>query len=417
MNTKVKILWFSNVIFTDSKSNSTGTWIHSMASEVVKTGKIDLYHISQANVKKTTRQDFQIVNQWLIPDKPLKKGLPSTKIISDIVEIVEYIKPDLIHIWGTENFWGLLTARGYIRGNVILEIQGLKFIWEKYFYSGLSFKDIFKCFGIKELLKPSVSLIGLHYSFKKWGKFEKEMLHKHNIISTQSEWVRANIKDIISPTTKVLNTAILLRPEFFNAKKWDIQNCIPFQIFTSTSINFSYKGLHVLIDAIGVLKNQFPQIMLKIAGTIPNGIRQGGYFKWIKRKIRLLGIDNNVNWLGALDATEIVKELHKANVVVIPSYIESYCLALDEALRIGVPTVISFAGAMPELASHGKTALFFPPGDAIMCASYIRLLFLNKEYAIAISKKAINEKEQINMEGITNLQLKLYYDILSSEKL
>ncbi len=413
MNDKIKVLWFSSVSFSNLESNTSRTWLYTMASVLVNSGSIQLYNISQGHVKSSTRQDFQLINQWLVPYESLNKtGLPSPKTIQEIKKIVDDIQPDIIHIWGTENYFGLLTARGYIKGKVILEIQGLKFAIEKYFYAGLSFQEVLKCFGIKELLKPSVSLIGYKHLFKKWGQFEKEMLLNHKNISTQSNWVRAHVKEI-NPMATILNTSILLRPEFLETNKWEIDNCEIYQIFTSTSYILSYKGLHVLLDAIAILKNRYPKIRLLIAGTILSGIRQGGYTKWLKNKIKRLGIEQNIFWLGALDAKNLILQMHKANVVVVPSFVESYCLAFDEALAVGVPTVASFAGAMPELATHERTALFFSPGDVTMCANSIEKFFENKEYAMMVSQNAYDEKRAKNNVNLVNQQLSFYRSILN----
>jgi len=408
----MKVLWFSNVAFSDKKPNSTGTWLYTMASALLKTESIQLFNISQANVNKTIRQDSQVINQWLVPYESLKKnGLPSSQTIQEIINIIADIKPDIIHIWGIENYWGLLSARGIIKGKIILEIQGLKFECQKYIYAGLSFFDILKCFGIKEFLKPWGSLMGLKYSFKRWGKFEKEILLGHSNISTQSDWVRAYVKSV-NPKAQIFNTSISLRKEFIESPKWEKINCVSHQIFTSTSSVMPYKGLHILIDAIGVLKKKYPKIKLVIAGSYQSGIRRDGYTKWLIRKIKLLNLEENIDWVGPLDAENIVLLLLKSNVAVIPSFIETYCLALNEALAIGIPTVVSFSGAMPELAIHEKSAIFFPPGDAIMCAFAIEKLLDDNNYAIKISQKAYSFNKLKNNINIADIQMTNYFRLL-----
>lgn len=413
MQSKIKVLWFSNVAFDNSEPKGTGSWIHAMAASLIDAGTIQLFSITQGNVKVITRQDYESIKQWLVPFESLgKDGLPASKTVYGIERIVYDIQPDIIHIWGIENYWGLLTSRGVIKGNVILEIQGLKFVCAKYFFSGLSFKDIIGCFGIKEILKPSVSILGLKHSYEIWGKFEKEMLKTHSIISTQSDWIRSHVKCFTNHSTKILNTSISLRKEFIEARKWDIENCIPYKIFTVTSLNLSYKGLHVLIDAVAILKNRFPQIELAIAGNIQSGIRKSGYSKWIQAKIKKLKLDQNILWLGSLDAKELVLQLQQTNVAVVSSYIESYSLTFDEALTLGVPTVATFAGAMSELADHKKTALFFSPGDEIMCANAIESYFLNRDFTKLVSANAYNSKKTLRKSEVGNLQLSLYSEIL-----
>lgn len=409
---KLKILWFCNVEFSEAKSATTGSWLYSMSESLIKTGEVELYNISQSKVKHITRKNHNSINQWLIPYSKLKSnGLPEKKILIGIQKTIEEIKPDIIHIWGTENYWGLLYSRGYITGKVILEIQGLKYAYAKYFYSGLTWLDIIKTFRLKEFLKPSSSLVGLKLQFERWGEFEKEMLLKCEFISTQSEWVRTYIRNINS-NAELISTQIALREEFLMASKWDIDLCTPLTVFTSmSSSSISYKGLHVLLDAIATLKNRFPNIKLYIAGNLSSGIKMDGYSKWLFEKIHHNGMKDNIVWLGSLDAENIVIQMKKANVVVVPSFIETYCLALDEALTIGVPTVVSFSGAMPELAEHRKTALFYSPGDFEMCASAIEHFFVNRNFAITTSNNAFNDKSNKDNNSIALSQLKVYRSI------
>lgn len=413
MDKKIKVLWFCNVGFSETKSATTGSWLYSMSESLLKTGDVELFNITQGDVKEITSKNYKTINQWFVPRDTLRRnGLPSSKVIKGIQKIVEEVKPDVIHIWGTENYWGLLYSRGFIGGNVILEIQGLKYAYAKYFYSGLTLFDIVKCFRLKEFIKPSCSLVGLKLGFESWGKFEKEMLLKCEFISTQSDWVRTYVKNVNS-TAKLIKTQIALRKEFLQATKWNIDTCISYQIFTSaSSSSISYKGLHVLFDAIAILKNKFPNVRLNIAGSIPTGIRKDGYSKWLQDKIRKKGITDNINWLGGLDAVNIISQMQKANVVVVPSFIETYCLALDEALTVGVPTVVSFSGAMPELAEHEKTALFYPPGDVEMCANAIERFFLDRVLSVKISINAYEGKSNKDNENIALSQLKIYKDVL-----
>lgn len=414
MGEKLKILWFSNATFSDKEPNATGTWLHSMADTLVKKNEIQLFNITLGSVKEVTPQNSGLITQWIFPYQPYK--LPNSKTINEIKGIVDDVCPDVIHVWGLESFWGLLTAREYIKGNIILEIQGLQFVIEKYFYSGLSFKDIIKCLGLKELLRPFGSLPGMKYRFRRRGNIEKEMLMNHCNISTQSDWIRAYIKEA-NPLAKIYKTSISLRKEFVNAKKWELEKCVPFQVFTSTSSIVSYKGLHILVDAIAILKKQYPQVKLVIAGSVSNGIRQDGYTKWLKNKIKLLAINENVSWLGALDAENIVLQMRQANVVVVPSFVESYCLALDEALTLGVPTVASFAGAMPELATFEKSALYFPPGDFVMCANAIGRFFDDKSYVSKISENAYNLKKSKSQINIADVQISIYNNVLQNNKI
>lgn len=408
----MRILWMGAMYFTDKKPDATGTWSYSMATELIKSGEIELYNITQAGVKNTIREDFSSIKQWIIPSSKLnRKGLPKESIIRDIIKITEEVKPDIIHIWGTESFWGLLKARNLISGKVILEIQGLKSEIHKYFYSGLTLKEIVATNGLRELIKPSDSIIKQKINFKKWSQFEKEIIKSHFFITTQSDWVRNHVRNI-NKEAKLYETKMLLRDEFVNSEKWDLDNCKPYSIFTTFSSIVSYKGLHVLIDAIAILKKEFPSVKLNVAGsTGRQGILGYGYYNWIKRKISVLGVENNINWIGPINAEEIANNLRTANVAVIPSFVESYCMALDEAIHVGTPTVASFAGAMPELGIHKETVYYFQSGDPVMCASAISAFFKNRLFAEEVSTKAYSNRSA-NSDKCKQ-QLEIYRNVLN----
>lgn len=410
----MKILWFSNIEITQNIS-STGTWLFTMANALIDSKKIELINITEGNVSKIQYRNSNNIEQWIIPKVKLKNGLPENYIIKEIVELVKEIAPDVIHIWGTENYWGLLYSRGFIKGNILIDIQGLKFIWYKYFFSGLSYLDLLNCITFKDLLKPKFSILGRAHSFKIWGKYEIEIIKCIPNIGVQSNWVRAQISNINSDAT-LYTSKIRLRNPFLTQKKWDKNNSEHFRIFTSTSAVLSYKGLHILIEAINILKRKYLGIKLVIAGYItPVGIRQNGYDKFLMQKIKKYNLSENIIWRGSLDAELIASELLKSNLCIIPSFIESYCVALDEALTLGVPTVVSFTGAMPELATHEFSALFYSSIDIIDCAYQIERLF-DLSFAEKISNNAYEVKRN-SLKNFNNSeeQLNVYQTIISKK--
>lgn len=409
----MKVLWFSNIELKDDLRD-TGSWIYSMANAFNNDDSVEINVISEGNVTNVTRRNYHSINQWLVPFEKLKSdGLPCPGTISAIKNIYNEINPDIIHIWGTENYWGLLTARGLIKGKTILEIQGLRSVIAKYFYSGMTFLDVLKCLGCREFLHPSVSLPGMKKQFLRWGKYETEMLLKHNFISTQSEWVRAHIRNI-NPGAHILQNAIILRPEFLQVGKWDLRKCVRYSIITYASSTASYKGLHILLEAVFLLRSKFPDLTLHIIGSIKGNKNQTGFQKWINKNILRLELQRHIRWLGSLNGKELVEELYKSNVAVFPSFVESYSLALEEALSLGIPSVVSFSGAMSELGIHEKTALFFSPGDSVMCANAIERLFTDPGLADTLSTASYLAKKEKNFRNNYLIQKAIYSDLLNA---
>jgi len=408
----MKILWFSNIILSDQSMSDTGTWIGAMADSLVVYPEVELIIITKDTIKKTKQIDYKGIKQWVLPDVKFdKKGLPPISIIKQIQKLVKDINPDLIHVWGTEYYWSRLTAYGFIQGKVLLEMQGLISAIAEKVTADLSIKELTQCFGIKELLKPSSSILGRQKVLKNRGEIEKKIIARHQYISTQSEWMRAHIS-YINPKATVFKTAIGLRSEFINSIKWVYENCEKNTILTITSTLSAYKGLHTLIKAFSLLTRTNHEAFLYIAGPKPiKGIRQPGYERFLMNIIRKENIQNKIKWLGPLNTNELIAQILKANVVINPSFIESYSLVVKESLSLGAPTIAAYAGAMPELAIDKQSALFFPPGDVALCYTALNNTLESRDLSTLLSQNALIGNENII---IAEIQYNIYQKILKN---
>ncbi|MBY6186609.1 N-acetyl-alpha-D-glucosaminyl L-malate synthase BshA [Marinobacter hydrocarbonoclasticus] len=74
-----------------------------------------------------------------------------------------------------------------------------------------------------------------------------------------------------------------------------------------------------------------------------------------------LGIADRVVFVGQVQQVE--RYLPLASCVLQPSYRESFCMVLLEAMACGVPTVSSNVDGIPEVVSHGETGYLTAPDD------------------------------------------------------
>jgi len=413
----MKILWLSNIELSESTIRGTGSWLVAMSNGLMTSGHIELMNISSGKVSEITRRDCGFIKQWIVPQSHWirYKGLPPEIIIAAILKVVDDFSPDLVHIWGVEGYWGLLTARKFIKNKVLLEIQGLKFACGKVFNGNLSFYEQLSCIGMKELVKCT-NIFRQKRQFTKWGKYEKEIIAGHYYISTQSYWTQAQVL-AISPRSRLFLTIRALREEFCSGVKWQFTgNPV---VFCTAGYSAPFKGLHIAIRALYILKQRFPNIQLRIAGAHQTrGISKDGYIAWICREIRRMGLDDNVNWLGALSGKQVADELLKCSVMVLPTFVESYCLALAEAMMLGVPTVVSYTGGTAFLAKDEDSALFIVPGDEASCAYQVARLLTDKSLAVKLSYAAVEVAANRNApEGVVSRQLEIYREIISSPSL
>jgi glycosyltransferase involved in cell wall biosynthesis len=126
------------------------------------------------------------------------------------------------------------------------------------------------------------------------------------------------------------------------------------------------KGHSVLLQAMAVLKNEFPELRLVALG-------EGGLRAELERDIRELGLEKSVLMPG--HSSDIRDWMGTADVCVLPSFAEGLPLFAIECLAAGRPMVASAVDGTPEIVVDGKTGLTVPPGDVAALAHAIgRLL-------------------------------------------
>lgn len=411
----MKVLWFSNCSLLAGVARTSGTWLFSMAESLTEHG-VKLYNITQSDGSDIIHKENDGLVEYLLPTYRLVNGMPSQKNIKKIVNIVKAVNPDIIHIWGTEFYFGLLAARGYLKGRILLEIQGLRLSCAPVFYGGISPLGLLKCIGLREIIRPSLSLPSKKLSFRKWGKYEIEMLGNIKNISTQSDWIRGWVSNYSSAQTNVFHSFISVRDSFVNEENWVIPNNKRPVILTMSAGSEAYKGLHVAIKALPLIKKRFPRIELRVIGYFGDknpSYRKPGYTKYILSLIKKNNLSENVKFVGQKTACEIVEEMRTANCFLQTSFVESYSLALAEAMMVGLPCVVSYAGAMPELAMPQVDALFYSPLDSVSCAQKISMVLDSPNLAHALSAHSIERALKRNTKEIAlKRQLEIYNAIM-----
>ena len=94
------------------------------------------------------------------------------------------------------------------------------------------------------------------------------------------------------------------------------------------------KGVEKLIEVVAEIKKEFPQIVLHIGGDGPK------YFD-IKKKIKELGVENNVIMHGYLGEKEKIDLLKISAIYLSASQLEGFGIPLIEAMASGCIPVVS----------------------------------------------------------------------------
>lgn len=117
------------------------------------------------------------------------------------------------------------------------------------------------------------------------------------------------------------------------------------------------KGLYQGLQAIaGLCAATSRTIEYRIVGDGPLRSELGD-------RVKELGIEKVVLFLGARSHEEVVKELQDADIFFLPSTAEALPVSLMEAAATGLPVVATFVGSVPEVVNNEKSGFVVPPGD------------------------------------------------------
>lgn len=409
----MKVLWISLRLFDQNDEKQTAVWLKALAIKLSKIPGLQLGNISKSQ-NELKRCDFDSIQQWALPNFSIdKNGLPPQNIKNIYSEILNDFKPDIIQVWGSENPLKLLPFIIEYPAAKVLTMQGVLGSIADKSLIGLSYKDVLKTIGIREIINRQ-NIYSVAKSFNEDAKLEAEMVKRSDFIITQSNWTESQIRHL-NNKAKYFRVQRELRSDFINAeKKWtDFHHEKP--IIYSAAVGYTLKGLHIIVKALSIVKLYYPNVELRLAGAIGRTDWLGdGYLRLILKYIKSNGLENNVTWLGAISSKDIILNLQQSSVFVNPSFVESYSMVVAEAMSIGTPSVISYAGAMPELAEDKKEALFFTPGDFKQLAFCINSLLKDMNLSSKISVAA-QERSNLRLNKMDNAleQYTIYKEILS----
>ncbi|NOU13653.1 MAG: hypothetical protein HOO92_06750, partial [Methylococcaceae bacterium] len=155
------MLWFTNTP-TPQMARHAGTgsegygghWITQLAEHVASVNEIELGIVTAYPDLREAHFSEDGVEYFVIPQPSRYPAFGMRAIdLEKCLAAIEQFKPDLIHIHGSERFYGLIKVTSTIQVPVLISIQGLlgPFSMRRHFFGTLSLFEILKSIRLIEL--------------------------------------------------------------------------------------------------------------------------------------------------------------------------------------------------------------------------------------------------------------------------
>jgi glycosyltransferase involved in cell wall biosynthesis len=256
----------------------------------------------------------------------------------------------------------------------------------------------------------------MHLLHKKNAKHEREIARRVKYVNGVNTWDISMFKEM-NPKLKTFRIEYNLREESYRSPKWNVENMERHTIFTNPG-GTPLKGLHQLLKAVALLKDKYPDILVKVPGMGKNGelIVRDAYSKYIKKQIKKLGLQGHVQFFGRQTGEEMCQKMLSANVVVVPSATESTSMIVREGMYLGCPCITSFRGGMADFIADKQDGFLYDYPEYAYLATRIDELFSSDTLCETFSKNAI-EKATVAHDRQKNVQayLDMYREINEDE--
>jgi len=418
----MKVLWFANTPCSAAEklgSNITsGGWLKSLEQELKNISEVELA-VCFYYYKRVSPFVFENVQYFpIFKDRKrniirriLKNNINYKNFYSnndmELKEIINAIKtfnPDVIHIHGTEENFGLVQK--YTAIPIVISIQGILSSIMMKMYSGIPYEIKNKYGEMQQYIKEKVSRY-LYSNINQVIEREQKILEHALYIIGRTDWDR-RITRVLANKSQYFQANEILRESFYH-DKWN-KKMFGFPIQIVTIINDAlYKGLETIVDVALLLNKQTNiNFFWKVIGINNNSKTTKIVKKW--KKVNFNEI--NINIIGELSENEIKEILINSDLYCQTSHIENSSNSLCEAMLLGMPIVATNAGGSSSILKDKEEGILVQDGDPYAMVGAIYELINDIEKAIFYGKNArITALKRHNKKDIVNAIYTIYKSI------
>ena len=390
----MKLVWITNIPLEPlvrswgGKVSGSGFWMHALLGPLLASGEIEELSViwsgpcqGREGKQVVDGVNYYCIHQSIYPEVyGIGMGRQENRCLQEIASIIKGIQPDLVHIHGSERYYGCLRSEHMIDVPTVLSIQGLTATVAPCVWGGYSFSELLRYQRFYDAIR-NFPLLRRKGRMLRAATRERQILKSVDAIIGRTDWDRAHAH-AIAPSVPYRHVDEMMRPEF-REQQWSIEHTDPNALFTTANLSL-LKGIHVLIEAVSILKVDKPDVRLRIAGGIPKGCEMRLFRDLIER----YEVTEHIEFLGWLPSEQIVQHMLKARLFVYSSFIENGCNSLSEAMLLGMPVIAPFTGGMTTTVEQGVNGISVPVGDSAMLAQELKHTVSDQSVCTRLSEAA-----------------------------
>jgi glycosyltransferase involved in cell wall biosynthesis len=169
------------------------------------------------------------------------------------------------------------------------------------------------------------------------------------------------------------------------------------------------KELTSLIGGFARVCAEQPDAQLVLVGDGAEGLK-------LRALAETLGIEDRVRFTGRLPMDDVLAWMQAADTFALVSSLEGFPCSLEEAMSVGLASVVSDIPANRQLVKDGVAGLAIPVRDEEAIAAAIRNLSTDADGRARMGQAARAEVEaHYSTEKVTEMYEKVFHDILPTD--
>ncbi len=379
----MKVLWICNLIpariaaaLKQNEQQNKEGWVSSAMRKVIEHEEVELAVAFPRKSDDLLKGRFKGVRYYSFYEDTDHPEEYDTSLEGALGHICQEFMPDVIHCFGTEYPHTLAILKlSEWRKRVLVHMQGIMSRCAEVYEAGLP-ADVTERATFRDILRRD-AIWQQKEKYEKRAEREKEIVSLAEYVSGRTAFDKDYVAEL-HPSCSYYAMNETLRTGFYHAQWIGSEN--GHAIFLSQG-NIPLKGAHTAIEALSLVREKYPDAMLRVAGdNILRGsgllerMKISGYGRYLRSLIARYHLEDAVHYLGQQTEREMLKDYQEADVCLLSSVMENSPNSLGEAMLLGMPCVACNVGGVASLAEHEKEVLLIPPLDAkAMAEALIRI--------------------------------------------